>query len=50
MMQIHKSSSETLAANMVNNSFMWFHPGAIRYFKEKGIEVPKHLIPPEYKE
>ncbi len=26
------------------------HPGAIRYYKEKGIEVPEDLIPPEYKE
>ncbi len=48
MLQIHSSANETLAENMVNNTFMWFHPGAIRYYKEKGIEVPEHLIPPEY--
>ncbi|MGE5485904.1 MAG: TAXI family TRAP transporter solute-binding subunit [Ignavibacteriales bacterium] len=25
------------------------HPGAIKYYKEKGISVPDKLIPPEYK-
>lgn len=25
------------------------HPGAIKYFKEKGFNIPKELIPPEYK-
>jgi TRAP transporter TAXI family solute receptor len=25
------------------------HPGAIRYYKEIGVEVPAHLIPPEMK-
>lgn len=25
------------------------HPGAIRYFKEKGYEIPDNLIPPEMK-
>lgn len=49
MLQIHGSAEETLSKNMVNNGFMWFHPGAIRYYKEKGFEVPAHLIPPEAK-
>lgn len=25
------------------------HAGAVKYFKEKGLDVPKELIPPEYK-
>ena len=25
------------------------HPGAIRYFEEKGYEIPEKLIPPEMK-
>ena len=25
------------------------HPGAIKYFKEKGFSIPEELIPPEYK-
>lgn len=26
------------------------HPGAVRYFKERGVKVPDKLIPPEYKD
>lgn len=49
MMKGHKASKETLVENWNRNTFLPFHPGAIRYFKEKGINVPKNLIPPEYK-
>jgi hypothetical protein len=49
MMQIHQTAAETKPENWSQNGFMWFHPGAIRYYKEKGIEIPKNLIPPEYK-
>jgi TRAP-type uncharacterized transport system substrate-binding protein len=27
----------------------YLHPGAIRYFEEKGIEIPEGAYPPEYK-
>ena len=26
-----------------------FHSGAIKFYKEKGLEIPQHLIPPEMK-
>ena len=48
MMSIHRSAAETLPENMEHNTFMWFHPGAVRYYQERGIEVPEDLIPPEY--
>jgi len=25
------------------------HPGAIRYFREKGVQIPNNLLPPEWK-
>jgi len=43
MMQIHSSASETLPENALNNSFLPFHPGAVRYYEEKGIAIPDEL-------
>lgn len=49
MKQVHASAEETLAKHMMENRFMWFHPGAVRYYREKGLQVPEELIPPEMK-
>lgn len=43
MVQIHAAASETLLANWDKNTFMPFHPGALRYFEEKGITIPDNL-------
>jgi uncharacterized protein len=43
MMQIHATSAETLVENWDKNSFMPFHPGAVRYYEEKGITIPDTL-------
>lgn len=47
MMQIHGASEETLLENWVHNTFLPFHPGAVRYLRDQGLDVPDHLIPPE---
>jgi hypothetical protein len=41
----HAAGKETLPENWNRNTFLPFHPGAVRYFKEKGINIPKHLLP-----
>jgi TRAP transporter TAXI family solute receptor len=43
MLQIHATASETLPENWDKNTFMPFHPGAVRYFEEKGITIPDTL-------
>ena len=48
MVQIHSAAEETLPENYVHNKFLWFHPGAIQYYKEKGYELSDEVIPPEY--
>ena len=43
MMQIHGAAAETVIDNVLNNSFMPFHPGAVRYYEERGITIPENL-------
>ncbi|GIL01905.1 MAG: hypothetical protein BroJett030_18040 [Alphaproteobacteria bacterium] len=43
MVQIHAAASETLLENWDKNTFMPFHPGAVRYLEEKGLAVPDKL-------
>jgi TRAP transporter TAXI family solute receptor len=43
MMQIHAAAKTTLIENWENNGFLPFHPGAVRYYEEKGITIPAHL-------
>lgn len=43
MMQIHSAARETLPENVGNNSFLPFHPGAVRWFEENGFEIDPDL-------
>lgn len=43
MLQVHAAAKTTLAENWDNNSFLPFHPGAVRYYEEKGITIPANL-------
>jgi hypothetical protein len=49
MVQTHKTARSTIPENFDKNGFLWMHPGAIKYFQEKGYAVPDSLYPPEYK-
>ena len=39
------AASETLPQNAVKNTFLPFHPGAVRYYRETGIKIPNELAP-----
>jgi TRAP transporter TAXI family solute receptor len=39
------SAAETLAANIDKNTFLPFHPGAARYYREVGMTIPAELAP-----
>jgi hypothetical protein len=43
MVQIHAAAVATLPENAVNNGFLPFHPGAVRWFEENGIDIPAEL-------
>jgi uncharacterized protein len=43
MMQIHAAAAATLPENFENNSFLPFHPGAVRWFEENGFEIDEDL-------
>jgi TRAP transporter TAXI family solute receptor len=40
----HAAAVETIPANAAKNTFLPFHPGAARYFREKGIAIPDNLV------
>ena len=43
MVKGHAAAKETLIQNWDKNTFLPFHPGAVKYYKEKGITIPKNL-------
>ena len=43
MLQIHAAAVATLPENYVNNGFLPYHPGAVRWFEENGFEIPAEL-------
>jgi len=43
MVQIHAAARATLPENYLNNGFLPFHPGAVRWFEENGYEIPANL-------
>jgi TRAP transporter TAXI family solute receptor len=40
----HAAAKETVVANWSKNAFLPFHPGAVRYYREKGITIPAALV------
>jgi TRAP transporter TAXI family solute receptor len=45
LQKAHLVASETIPQNAMKNTFLPFHPGAIRYYREIGIKIPDALVP-----
>ena len=45
LVKAHPAASETLPKNVDKNTFMPFHPGVVRYYREIGIKIPDELVP-----
>jgi TRAP transporter TAXI family solute receptor len=39
------SAKETVPQNVLKDTFLPFHPGAARYYREVGISIPDALVP-----
>lgn len=44
MVQGHAAAVETIPANASKNTFLPFHPGAAKYYREKGVAIPDNLV------
>jgi len=47
--KVHKACNYIKLENALSGLPVPLHPGAVKYFREKGIEIPEELIPPEMK-
>jgi len=43
MVKAHPAASESVIANLKRNEFLPYHPGAVRYYGENGINLPTSL-------
>ncbi|MCC7427499.1 MAG: TAXI family TRAP transporter solute-binding subunit [Alphaproteobacteria bacterium] len=44
MVRSYAGAKESVLANWNQNTVMPFHPGAVRYYREKGITIPANMI------
>ncbi|WP_316861867.1 TAXI family TRAP transporter solute-binding subunit [uncultured Cohaesibacter sp.] len=45
MVATHSSAKQSLAENIVKDTFIPLHPGAARYYMEIGVDIPKAIAP-----
>lgn len=50
MQEIHPAAAETRPEHMEKNDVIWFHPGAVHYYREQGLEVSEAMMPPEMRQ
>jgi NMT1-like family len=47
LIKAHSSAREMLPEKVDKDTFLPFHPGAVRYYREIGIKIPDELAPDE---
>jgi uncharacterized protein len=45
LLKVHSLARETIPQNVLKDTFLPIHPGAIRYYREIGIKIPDALVP-----
>jgi hypothetical protein len=45
LLKAHSTARETVAENVLKDTFLPLHPGALRYYREIGIKIPDALVP-----
>jgi uncharacterized protein len=45
MVQPTSAARESVTENLSRNTFIPYHPGAVRYYREIGVELPADLVP-----
>jgi len=46
LMKAHSTARETIPQNVVKDTFLPLHPGAVRYYREIGVTIPDVLVAP----
>jgi uncharacterized protein len=45
--QVWPQMADGMSTEFVDKTTIPYHPGAVKYFEEQGVEIPKDLLPPE---
>jgi TRAP transporter TAXI family solute receptor len=43
LLKAHSAAGETIPTNITRDTFLPIHPGAVRYYREVGVDVPEVL-------
>lgn len=43
----HSAAKDTVPENILKNTIIPLHPGAVRYYREVGVQIPEKIIPAE---
>jgi uncharacterized protein len=46
LLKAHSTAAETIPQNVLKDTFLPLHPGALRYYREIGITIPDVLVSP----